>query len=409
MSKGKDFYDVMYEIWDAEINARIKYYEELGGKGADETRYIPDWYIPRLEDDNCYGMHDWLINFAYCNTTHELKLHRQRLAELEDEWKQYIQGMKDDEKQYRNVRVVGTGKTQKVIYDWSPQKDDDFHKDQRETKASGSLSYFKRRYEVKDNIWIENNTPKPPPPTVSIDEDPKEFFRQKVAAPSWVRGSWEDVYATYIDDSGVERNYTHPDRLLKSRGVFEGKRFGYSERESIFNEPTVKFNKRGEPMATSKAKDVLKTILTKNNATAVKAPKKVAKTTDARLKNIEGLRKSWITQIVKMKEDFHGTGKATGIKYVPNDKKVEDSYFTAEFISKRKHLMLQAGKPVFKLNGNKDSVIEFLQDIVDAISIHAFDAQLLTHQRNVKKAKEAAEEKKAAEEAKKQSSSSFDR
>ena len=151
MNKDKDFYDVMYEIWDAEINARIKYYEELGGEGADETRWIPKHYIPRLEDDNCYAWHYWLISLPYCNTTRELKLHRQRLAELEDEWKQYIQGMKDDEKQYRNVKVVGTGKTQKVIYDWSPQKNDDFHFFE-ETKESGVLSYFERRYEVKDRI-----------------------------------------------------------------------------------------------------------------------------------------------------------------------------------------------------------------------------------------------------------------
>jgi hypothetical protein len=354
MNKDKDFYDVMYEIWDAEIDERIKYYEELGGEGAAETRWIPKHYIPRKEDDNCYGMHDWLINLSYCNTTHELELHRQRLAELEDEWKQYIQGMKDDDKHYRNVKVVGTGKKQKITFEWDSWADGSWASTW-ETKDD----FFERTYEVKDVV------------------------------------NGRDVYATYIDNIGVERNYTHPDYLLECRGVFEGKRFGYSERESMFNEPTVNFNKKGEPMATSKAKDVLKTILTKNNATAVKAPKKVAKTTDARLKNIEGLRKTWITQIVKMKEDFHGTGKATGIKYVPNAKKVEDSYFTAEFISKRKHLMLQAGKPVFKLNGNKDSVIEFLQDIVDAISIHAFDAQLLTHQRNVKKAKEEAAEKKA--------------
>jgi len=404
MSKGKDFYDVMYEIWDAEINARIKYYEELGGKGADETRYIPDWYIPRLEDDDCYGIHAWLISKPYCNTTNELKLHRQRLAELEEEWKQHIQGIKDDEKQYRNVRVVGTGKTQKVIYEWSPQKDDEFYF-MEEIKASGVLSFFKRTYEVKDTIRIKNNTPKPPPPTVSIDENPKEFFRQKCAAPRWEKWEKVDVYATYIDDSGVERNYTHPDTLLKSRGVFEGKRFGYSERESMFNEPTVKFNKKGEPMATSKAKQVLDTIFKERNVKAVKvkANSKVKTTNKTQTE-----RDRWIKKIAKMQEDFHGTGKASGITYVKNEKKLEDSYYTVEFILNRKHLTLVSGKPVMKIEGGKDTVVGFLQDIITAISTHAFDAQLLTHQRNVDKAKKAAAEKKAAEKVE-EKLTSFDR
>jgi hypothetical protein len=184
-----------------------------------------------------------------------------------------------------------------------------------------------------------------------------------------------------------------PSYIVRTRGPLYGARFGYSERESIFNEPTVTFNKKGEPMATAKALDVINDILKKNGATVAKKTVKKKTTKVSASDKKKKLRDKWINHIVQMKAEFDVNGKAKGIEYVPNDKKVEDSYWEVEFTLQRQQLGLSKGKGTFMLS-SKESVSAFLQDMIDAISVETFDAQILSHQRKIDKARKEAKEKK---------------
>jgi hypothetical protein len=393
---SKNFYDVIRAIKDKEIQ--------------DRKDYCSNNYHHPLEvaDTNDYEHHDKLNN-SIVPTDKEEELHEQRLDEMVLEWDEWycddlieFYNYISDGSLHRYFKKHGNGRskcmTVRKVRHHLPNSEEYWYKSREEIKSLEKVVYGPYLFTFTATIKS----------FFSSDYYNYEQERRDHTEPNeskWIKHLKDGGRGTYFDkNTNSYRWHMKPDEAVKYRNKYAPHihlLFGYSKRESIFNEPSVKFNKKGEPMAISQAKEALKTILTKNNATAIKAPKKEAKTTDARLKNIEGLRESWVKQVIKMKTDFQSTGKATGIKYVPNAKKVEDSYFTAEFISKRKHLILEAGKPVFKLKGNKDSVTEFLQDIADAISIHAFDAQLLTHQRNVKKAKEEAAEKKetkAAEE-----------
>ena len=344
---SKNFYDVIRAIKDKEIQARLDYYEELG---RDETRFIPDWYVPKKGN---YYRHDFVNNLPYVKTPSELKLHKQRLAELDREWEQELERIKEDDSIFINEDgqpiffIDGKGNNQKV------------------------------KYVVEHYLFGVQ----------SISETKKEFIDRTYEIKK------DGSNATYIGDSGRKHNYTHPDYLIKTRCVFQGTRFGYSERESIFNEPTVKFNKKGDPMATAKATDVIKDILTKNGATVAK--KTVTKKTKVSASDKKKkLREKWINHIVKMKTDLDTAGvKAKGVKYVPNDKKVEDSYWEVEFTLQRQELGLERGKGTFILP-SKESLSDFLQDIIDAISVETLDAQILSHQRKVDKARKEAKEKK---------------
>jgi len=337
--KKSKFYDALRAIKDKEIKERLYYYE----LGEYETRFIPYWYVPRVGD---YDTHDFVNNLPYANTRKELALHKQRLAELDSEWEQELERIENDSST-RLFFIKGKGDNQKVMY-------------AKEHRLFGILKVSKTK---------------------------KEFINKTYEIK--VDGS----NATYIGENRKEYNYHHPDYLLETRGVFHGKRFGYSERESIFNEPTFTFNKKGEPMATAKATDAINDILDKNGATVSKktVKKKTTKTSASDKK--KKLREKWFDYIVKMKTDFDSTGKAKGIEYFPNDIKLEDSYFEITFALQRQQLGLSKGKGVFAVS-TKERVSAFLQDVIDAISVETFDAQILSHQRKVDKARKEAKEKK---------------
>ena len=371
---SKNFYDVINAIRDEEIQARIDFYVSCMNEYSEP---LTDMGFPEKGD---YSGHNMFINLPYGLTSYEWDKHFKRFDELEEIWQEEVCSKERDYDDYEE--------RYKEAVDNAYRYSDGAFSFECRLKLHGK-SFTSQYYTEEYHPMKENADGSIEFAYVTETGENRGVHVTKEKKITWFKRRYK------IRDGSRSDQIELPSYIKRTRGPLYGARFGYSERESIFNEPSVKFNKKGEPMATSKTKEVLKTILTKNNATAIKAPKKAAKTTDARLKNIEGLRKSWEDQIAKMKTDFHTFGKAKGIEYVPNDKKVEDSYYTVEFVSKRKHLMLEAGKPIIKLQtGNKDKVTGFLQDIVDAISTHVFDAQLLTHQRNVAKAKKAAAEKK---------------
>jgi len=349
---SKNFYDVITAVKDEEIQARIDFYVSWMNENSTT---LEDMRFPEKGD---YDRHDVFNSLPYVLLPHEFDKHCVRMEELEEEWQEECSrecDYDDYEEKYKEA-VDNNARMFKCRF---------------KLYGTNKSQYYKEEWH-----WIDYDTG-----LVSFNR----VGQKKI-------GFFKNQY-TIRDDSGSDR-YELPSLILRHRWAIHGRRFGYSERVSIFNKPTVTFNKKGEPMATAKALDVINDILNKNGATVSKTVKKKANPkADARLKNIEKLRAKWIKHIVGMKAEFDVNGKAKGISYEKNATRLDDSYFDVEFTSQRQHLGLKAGKGTFKL-ASRENVSTFLQDIVDAISVNAFDAQLLSHQRKVEKAKKEAKAKK---------------
>ncbi len=368
---SKNFYDVIRAIYDEEIQSRIYYYNNLNDSFKRQEN------LENLASKGDYDWHNMLCSMPYLLLRSESDKHSVRMDELEDEWEEEC-SRECDYDDYEE-------KLQEAIDNSYRSRSSRVGVENFEVRCRFKLHCktkpFTSQYYTEQVHWMSITVANGSVSTILVNTIKEKKY-------DWFKHSY-----TIRDDSGSGR-YETPSHIMKHRGALYGARFGYTERESIFNEPTVKFNKEGEPMATAKALDVINDILKKNGATTSSVKKK-ENTKDARLKNIVSLRGKWTKQILVMKSEFDSTGKAKGISYEKNATKLDDSYFDVEFISQRQHLGLKGGKGTFKLS-SKHNVSAFLQDIVDAISVHAFDAQLLSHQRKVEKAKKVSKANKVS-------------
>jgi len=386
---SKNFYDVIRVIKDKEIQ--------------DRKDYCSNNYHHPLEvaDTNDYDYHDKLNN-CIVPTHKEEELHEQRLDEMVLEWDEWycddlieFYNYVSDGSLHRYFKKHGNGRSKcmtirKVMHHF-PNSEEYWYTSREEIKSLEKVVYGPYLFTFTTTIKS----------FFSSDSYNYENERRDHTEPNeskWIKHLKDGGRGTYFDkNTNSYRWHMKPYEAVKYRNKYAPHihlLFGYSERESIFNEPSVKFNKKGEPMASAKATDVINDILKKNGATAAKktVTKKTTKVSASDKK--KKLREKWFNHIVKMKNDLDSTGKkAKGIKYVPNDKKVEDSYWEVEFTLQRQQLGISKGKGIFMLP-SKESLSAFLQDMIDAISVETLDAQILSHQRKVDKARKEAKEKK---------------
>lgn len=359
----KDFYDFIRAIRDKEIQARIDFYVS---RMTENDTPLKDMGFPSKGE---YDKHNQFISLPYILLPHELDNHQTRLDELEEEWQERSKDYDDYEERYKEA-VENAYRYSSGAFSFRCRY-----------KLYGK-SFASQYYNCEWHNMKENDDGSIETKNVFIWKEKKiDAFNQR--------------YSKMVDSAADRREIPlqTPSHILKNRGALYGARFGYSERESIFNGPTITFNKRGEAMATAKALDAMKDILDKHGAKVSKTVKKKSNTASNTKKK---LRDKWIKHILEMKTDFDAKGgEAKGIKYFKNNKKVEDSYWEVEFTLQRQQLGLKGGKGSFELP-SKENVSDFLQDMLDAISVEVFDAQLLSHQRKVEKAKAAAKKKKEA-------------
>jgi hypothetical protein len=377
---SKNFYDVINAIRDEEIQARRDFYVSC----MDEySTPLKDMGFPEKGD---YDRHNLFNSLPYVLLPSEVAKHEFRMSELEEEWQEYIGSKERDYDDYEEKLKEATD-NKSDYFEWRRTYFEN------QPLPQWKISHFS--FECRFKIHGKN---KP----ITAQYYTHEFHNMIEFADGTIKCrqrlkfkdkkiDWFNHMYTIRDGSGSGR-YEIPSYILKTRRSWYGRSFGYSERESIFNEPTVTFNKKGEPMATAKATDVIKSILDKNGATVSKVKKKTTKVSASDKK--KKLREKWVKHILTMKNDLETSGAtAKGIRYVRNDKKIEDSYWEVEFTLQRQQLGLSKGKGTFELP-SKERLLDFLQDMIDAISVETFDAQILSHQRKVEKARKEAKEKK---------------